>query len=175
MSTDYSLPAQNLPEKSILKERGIVFLNNLDLSDVASSVEDDFHILLADVVVVARRWSHLDRDLTKDSFANTISFCQIRQNVKKRRWIPRCSPVPSPREGISWRGKNLKYWILDIFNVNEFKSTFCHSVLFIFISSAVQRGAPMIVINIHFWLRIVSALYMDKAQFGILSLASSAI
>ena len=51
-------------------------LFNLDLSDVARTVEDFFHILLADVVVVARRWSHLDKDLTKDPFINTIWFCQ---------------------------------------------------------------------------------------------------
>ena len=54
MSTDCSWPAQNLPEKSILKKR-VFFLNNLDLSDVASSVEDYLHILLTDVVVVAQR------------------------------------------------------------------------------------------------------------------------
>ena len=38
--------------------------------------------------------------------------------------------------------------ILDISDVRENDSTFCHSVLFILISCAVQRGAPTIVINI---------------------------
>ena len=45
------------------------FENHLDLSEIASSVQDYLHILLADVVIVARRWSHLDK----------IKFCRENQ------------------------------------------------------------------------------------------------
>ena len=48
--------------------------------------------------------------------------------------------------------------ISDISDIKENDATFCHSVLFIFISSAVQRGEPTIVVNIYFRLIIVSTL-----------------
>ena len=92
MSTGCSLQDWNSPKNQIWNKK--VFFDNLDLSDVASSVKDRLDVRLADVVVVARRGSHLDKDLTKD-------FLLVSSDLQNVIVLPRCSPVPFPWEGIS--------------------------------------------------------------------------
>ena len=56
------------------------FLIYLDLSEITSSVQDYLHILRADVVIVARRWSHLNRYQMLSHRRSIVVF------VNKKKW-----------------------------------------------------------------------------------------